>query len=65
MAPHEEARRLADTEQQLKRAYPTVPADKVKTAIEQARMNFLHARVRDYVPLLVQHEVATWLRTLA
>jgi hypothetical protein len=63
--PAEEARTIADIERELERAFPLVPSDKVRTAVEQAWMQYLHAPVRDFVPLLVRREVHGWLRQAA
>jgi len=58
----DEAKRIAELERELERAYPQVPVDKVRTAVEQAWMTYVHAPVRDFVPLLVRREVGNWLR---
>ena len=65
MQPSEEARSIAELERELERAFPQVPGDKVRTAVEQAWMQYLHAPVRDFVPLLVRREVSSWLRHAA
>jgi hypothetical protein len=65
MHPSEEARSIADIERELERAFPQVPTDKVRTAVEQAWMQYLHAPIRDFVPLLVRREVSSWLRHAA
>ncbi|MFI5042610.1 MAG: three-helix bundle dimerization domain-containing protein [Acidimicrobiales bacterium] len=62
MTPHEEGRKILELEQELERSFPQVPVDKVRTAVEQAWMKYLHAPVRDFVPLLVRREVGDWLR---
>jgi len=58
----EELRQLHRLEDELVSAFPNVPADKVKSRVEQTWMNFLHARVRDFVPLLVRRQVIDDLR---
>jgi hypothetical protein len=63
--PAEEARSIADIGRELERSFPQVPSDKVRTAVEQAWMQYLHAPVRDFVPLLVRREVSSWLRQAA
>ena len=65
MRASEEARSIAEIERELERAFPQVPGDKVRTAVEQAWMQYLHAPVRDFVPLLVRREVSSWLRHAA
>jgi hypothetical protein len=65
MQPSEEARTIVEIEHELERAFPHVPVDKVRTAVEQAWMQYLHAPVRDFVPLLVHREVSGWLRQAA
>jgi hypothetical protein len=57
-----EARKIAEVERELERAFPQVPVDKVRTAVEQAWMTYLHAPVRDFVPLLVGRQVRSWLQ---
>jgi len=65
MHPSEEARTIHEIERELERDFPRVPVDKVRTAVEQAWMQYLHAPVRDFVPLLVRREVRLWLRQAA
>ena len=38
--------------------------DKVRVAVENTWMQYLHAPVRDFVPLLVRREVRDWLRAV-
>lgn len=63
MEPSDEARQIVDLERELQRAFPQVPLDKVRVQVEQTWMKYLHAPVRDYVPLLVSREVRAWLQT--
>lgn len=65
MQPAEEARTIVAIEHELERAFPHVPGDKVRTAVEQAWMQYLHAPIRDFVPLLVRREVSSRLRQAA
>jgi hypothetical protein len=65
MHPSEEARTIHEIERELEHDFPRVPSDKVRTAVEQAWMQYLHAPVRDFVPLLVRREVRLWLRQAA
>jgi hypothetical protein len=65
MTPHDEGRKLIELERELELAYPRVPVDKVRAAVENTWMQYLHAPVRDYVPLLVRREVGDWLRSTA
>jgi hypothetical protein len=65
MTPQEEGRKILALERELERSFPQVPGDKVRTAVEQAWMKYLHAPVRDFVPLLVRREAGDWLRHTA
>ena len=65
MQPADEARSIVELGHELVHAFPALPADKVRTAVEQAWMDFLHAPVREFVPLLVRRQVVAELRRLA
>jgi hypothetical protein len=65
VTPQEEGRRILLLEHELERDYPKVPGDKVRAVVEQSWMQFLHARVRDFIPLLVGREARRQLRDLA
>ena len=56
MNAEEEGRTIASVEHALARAYPDVPREKIKNAVEQSWMKYRYAAVRDFVPLLVQRE---------
>ena len=43
--------------------FPAVERDKVQEAVETHRDQFDEAAVRDFVPVLVEHQVADELRT--
>ncbi len=65
MQPSDEARTINEIERELVQSFPQVPVDKVRTAVEHAWMAYLHAPVRDFVPLLVRREVWSWLNRAA
>lgn len=46
----------------MRHEFPRVPAHAVHDAIEIERKAFQHARIRDYVPLLVTRDVRYRLR---
>jgi hypothetical protein len=65
MSPSDEARKLLDLEAELARAFPQLPVDKVHAVVENAWMRYLHAPVREFIPLLVGREARGELRVLA
>jgi len=64
MSPSEETRKLRELEVDLERSFPAVPHDKVRSVVENEWMRYLHARVRDFVPLLVGRAARDQLRSL-
>jgi hypothetical protein len=60
----EEVKHLHALEQELQATFPDIPADKVNTAVEHKWLEFLHAPIRDYVPLLVKRQAIDELRHL-
>jgi hypothetical protein len=63
MTPEEEARLVAAAESALEREFPAVPGDEVQTAVNEAWKAFERARIRDFVPLLVQRNARDSLRS--
>jgi hypothetical protein len=63
--PTEEAKRLLQLEHELETTFPQVPVDKVRTVVEGEWMQYLHARVRDFVPVLVRRAATGQLRNLS
>lgn len=64
MKADEEARALALTAQRLSRRFPTVPKEIVFGHVDRVAATLDHAKVRDYVPLLVEREVRDLLTRL-
>ncbi len=65
MNPAEEARTIVELERELSAAFPQLGVDKVQAVVEQEWMAYLHAPIRDFVPLLVRRQVESNLRVLA
>ncbi len=65
MTPSDEARKLLDLEAELERGFPQLPVDKVHAVVENVWLRYLHAPVRDFIPLLVGREARVELRVLA
>jgi hypothetical protein len=63
--PTEEAKRLLQLEHELEASFPQVPVDKVHTVVESEWMRYLHASVRDFVPVLVRRAASGQLRELS
>jgi hypothetical protein len=59
-----EARQVAEVEQDLARAFPQVPVDKIKNLVGREWVRFVDAPVREYVPLLVRRLARDQLRGL-
>ena len=55
----EELRRVSDD---LVHRYPHVPAERVRMLVERSADHLRGAKIIDYVPILVRHEVTTALR---
>jgi len=64
MSPSEDTRRLRQVQAELAVRFPDVPQDKVRAVVEYEWMQYLHATVREYVPLLVAREARSQLRAL-
>lgn len=59
----------ASTEQELRRVtadlvyhYPQVPAEQVRSLVQQSADQLRDVKITDFVPILVQHEVTVTLR---
>ncbi len=49
--------------QRLTADYPEArDGERIAGLVEQARRRYAHARIRDFVPLLVERDVRQWLR---
>jgi hypothetical protein len=58
----EEVRQLHQVELEVAAAFPDIPQDKVKTAVEQHWLELIDAPVREYVPVLVRRLASEDLR---
>ncbi len=65
MAASEEYRRLLDLEYDIERSFPQVPRDKVHAVVENEWMQYLHAPVRDFIPVLVGRRARGLLQALS
>ena len=64
MRTSEEVRQLREIEREVAAAFPDIPEDKIKTAVDQHWLDLLHAPVRDYVPVLVRRLAIDDLRQI-
>lgn len=55
MGVNEEARALADIVDRLAGKYPKIRRDHIEDIVQQEHRSLDAGRVRDYVPLLVEH----------
>jgi hypothetical protein len=60
----DERDRVAEVVQRLRERYPTLPADRVEGAVRQAHRELDSARVRDFVPVLVEKRARDLLRQI-
>jgi hypothetical protein len=60
----EEVRQLRQIESEVAATFPNLPPDKVKASVDQHWLDFLHAPIRDYVPLLVRRLSIDELRAI-
>ena len=58
MPPVDEMQRVLDAEHELEREFPEAPAHEVRAVVARSWVGFVHARVRDFVPLLIHREAA-------
>jgi hypothetical protein len=58
--PDEDAA-FAEIVDRLAERYPHLPTDRIDAAVQEARHHFEQARVRDFVPVLVEREARAWL----
>lgn len=65
MNPSDETRKLLELEAELERGFPQLPVDKVHAVVENEWMRYLHAPIREFIPLLVGREARGQLRALA
>jgi hypothetical protein len=60
--PAEDGDKTADVVDRLALRFPTLPRDHVAEVVQQERDRLDGARVRDFIPLLVEHEATERLR---
>jgi len=65
MDAKDEQRAIDDLRAELTRAFPSIPAQRVNATIDAELNRYHRVKVRDFVPLLVQRQVAKELRTAA
>lgn len=59
----EERNRVAEVVERLRGRYPAVPADRIVAVVSEAHREFDSARVRDFVPVLVEKRAREVLRS--
>ena len=65
MNEKDEAKAISQLIERLVMRFPQVPATAVEETVSAAHGAFAQARVRDFVPLLVEHDVLITLKELA
>ena len=65
MTEEDETKAISQLIERLVVRFPQIPARKVEETVSAAHREFKHAPVRDFVPLLVEHDVLTKLKELA
>ena len=65
MIEEEEARAISRLVERLTVRFPQVPARRVEEIVLAAHQSFDGARVRSFIPLLVEHDVRSPLEDLA
>jgi hypothetical protein len=65
MSEEEEARAISQLIERLVVRFPQLPARSVEETVSSAHQAFAGARVRNFVPLLVEHDVLIQLKDLA
>lgn len=65
MAPEEEQRAVAEVVERLLKRFPTMPAQRVTNVVDSISATFREARIRDYIPILIEREARDHLAHLA
>jgi hypothetical protein len=65
MSEEEEARAISQLIVRLVLRFPQLPARLVEEMVSSAHQSFAGARVRNFIPLLVEHDVLIQLKDLA
>ncbi len=63
--PEHEDEAIEHVVDRLTEKFDTVPADVVASTVHETHETFDDARVRDYVPVIVEHDARERLRTVA
>ncbi|PJI94514.1 three-helix bundle dimerization domain-containing protein [Luteimicrobium subarcticum] len=63
MTTNNEQRALGDAVDRLTERHPDVAADEIRRQVDETHEEFDGAPVRDFVPILVEHQVDETLRT--
>jgi hypothetical protein len=59
----DETQRVLDAELQLELEFPEAPRHEVRAVVARAWVGLVHARVRDFVPLLIHRAAAAELHS--
>lgn len=65
MTSQEECRAIAELIERLAMRFPQLPAEIVDEVVRLAHGRYVSARIRNFVPLLVEHDVVGELRVRA
>lgn len=65
MATSEETRVLTQVSERLSHKYPQVPTQRVSEVVSATYHDFDHARIRDFVEILVERDAAELLNRSA
>lgn len=65
MTEEDETKAISQLVERLVMRFPQLPARTVEETVSVAHREFKHAPVRDFVPLLVEHDVLIELKELA
>jgi hypothetical protein len=65
MDAKDEQRAIDQLRDELARSFPSIPEQRVNATIDAELHRYDRVKVRDFVPLLVQRQVAKELRTAA
>jgi hypothetical protein len=58
----EENRAISEVVERLAKSFPTVPSDRIETAVAESRPEFDDSPIRDFVPLFVERSAKHKLR---
>lgn len=58
----DETRALAEITERLQERFPDTPPDEIEAAVEFGRKEFENAKVRDFLPVLIEKEAKARLK---